>query len=152
MQYLTFRMKGVEYAVDVGIVETVVERGEIMPVPTPIAYLKGAMDLRGSVIPVIDLSRKFGIEQAESGLAGGVVVVFSADSAGEESRRIGALVDEVSEVLSIDDEKVETANSNEGALWEKYVRGVFRLDGRMIVIIDPESMFSIRELEGMAIP
>ncbi len=151
MQYLTFRMSGVEYAVDVCIVETVVERGEIMHVPTPLDYLRGAMDLRGSVIPVIDLSRKFKIAEGSSGAAGGIVVVFCVESGAAGPRRIGALVDEVSEVLSVDERAIETARSEEVSLWEEYVRGVIRVGGRMIVVVEPEGMFSIRELEEMKI-
>jgi len=151
MQYLTFRMSGVEYAVDVGIVETVVERGDIMSVPTPLGYLRGAMDLRGSVIPVIDLSRKFGIAEESSRPSGGIVVVFSVESGAAGPRRIGALVDEVSEVLSVDERMIEAAKAEEASLWEEYVRGVIRVDGRMIVVVEPEGMFSVRELEDIRI-
>jgi purine-binding chemotaxis protein CheW len=151
MQYLTFRMDGVEYAVDVRIVETVVEHGEIMSVPTPLKYMKGAMDLRGRVIPVVDLRKKFDLpDRADA--RGGIVVVFAAGSGGGGAGlTVGALVDEVSEVLDIDEGRVESARGEALALWERYVRGVIRLEGRMIVVIEPEGLFSIGEIAEMKI-
>jgi purine-binding chemotaxis protein CheW len=144
MQYLTFRMDGVEYAVDVRIVETVVEHGEIMGVPTPLKYMKGAMDLRGRVIPVVDLRRKFGLPDRE-GEDRGIVVVIST------GLTVGALVDAVSEVMDIDEGRVESARGEAGALWERYVRGVIRIEGRMIVVIEPEGLFSLGEIAQMKI-
>jgi purine-binding chemotaxis protein CheW len=151
MQYLTFRMDGVEYAVDVRIVETVVEHGEIMAVPTPLRYMRGAMDLRGSIIPVVDLRRKFGLPDREDA-DGGIVVVFSAGSGGAGAGlTVGALVDAVSEVMDIDEDRVESARGEAGALWERYVRGVIRIEGRMIVVIEPEGLFSIGEISELRI-
>jgi len=150
MQYLTFRMNGVEYAVDVGIVETVVEHGQIMPVPTPLKYLKGAMDLRGRVIPVIDLRRKFGLPDREDA-SGGIVVVFAVGQDARTASTIGALVDEVSEVMTIDEARLEAAKSEDIALWEEYVRGIVRFEERMIVVIKPEGLFSIKEIEEMRV-
>jgi purine-binding chemotaxis protein CheW len=144
MQYLTFRMDGVEYAVDVRIVETVVEHGDIMSVPTPLKYMKGAMDLRGRIIPVVDLRKKFGLPELEDP-DGGIVVVIST------GLTVGALVDAVSEVMDIDEGRVESARGEAGALWERYVRGVIRIDGRMIVVIEPEGLFSIGEIAEMKI-
>jgi purine-binding chemotaxis protein CheW len=144
MQYLTFRMDGVEYAVDVRIVETVVEHGDIMGVPTPLKYMKGAMDLRGRIIPVVDLRKKFGLPDREDA-EGGIVVVIST------GLTVGALVDEVSEVMDIDEGRVEIARGEAGALWERYVRGVIRIEGRMIVVIEPEGLFSIGEIAAMKI-
>jgi purine-binding chemotaxis protein CheW len=151
MQYLTFRMDGVEYAVDVRIVETVVEHGEIMSVPTPLKYMKGAMDLRGRVIPVVDLRKKFDLPDREDA-DGGIVVVFAAGAGGEGAGlTVGALVDAVSEVLDIDEGRVESARGEAVALWERYVRGVIRIEGRMIVVLEPDGLFSIGEIAEMKI-
>jgi len=150
MQYLTFRMNGVEYAVDVKIVETVVERGDTTPVPTPVEYMRGVMDLRGRVIPVIDLRRKFGLPaRADEGRS--VVIVFAVAGEGEgaKSLTVGALVDEVSEVMTIDEGSVEESRGEGAALWERYVRGIVRADNRMIVLVEAEGLFSIKEIEAL---
>jgi purine-binding chemotaxis protein CheW len=144
-------MNAVDYAVDVGIVETVVERGDIQPVPTPLSYLRGAMDIRGRIVPVVDLKRKFGISEQQDTSVDGIVVVFSVSSPELGSRTIGALVDEVSEVLTIDDVKLEEARAEDVGIWEKYVHGVIRMGDRMIVVVEPEAMFSVGEIEELKI-
>jgi len=148
MQYLTFRLNGVEYAVDVKIVETVVEYRATMTVPTPVEYMKGVMDLRGRIIPVIDLRRKFGLPEA-SDTSQACVIVISIETAEKKQFAVGVLVDEVSEVVTIEEDSVEAAKMEGVALWERYVRGVIRLDGRMIVIIEVEGLFSIREIDAL---
>jgi purine-binding chemotaxis protein CheW len=148
MQYLSFRLNGVDYAVDVKIVETVVERSPMTAVPTPVEYMKGVMDLRGRPIPVIDLRRKFGFpECADSGL--GCVIVISAEDGEKRRATVGALVDEVSEVITIAEESVESSLAGGADLWERYVRGIIRLEGRMIVLIEAEGLFSIGEIEAL---
>jgi purine-binding chemotaxis protein CheW len=148
MQYLTFRLSGVEYAVDVRIIETVVEHGETTAVPTPVEYMKGVMDLRGRVIPVIDLRRKFGLP-ASGDSSRGIVIVFAVEDGEKRPLTVGALVDEVSEVLTIEEGAVEAARAEGVALWEGYVRGIVRFDERMIVIIEAEGLFSLREIQAL---
>jgi purine-binding chemotaxis protein CheW len=148
MQYLTFRLNGVEFAVDVRIVETVVEDCVVTAVPSPVDYMKGVMDLRGRVIPVIDLRRKFGLPgSGNTGRAS--IIVFTAEVDGKKQLTVGALVDEVSEVVTIDETGIEAARTEGAALWERYVRGVVRFGERMVVIIGVDGLFSIREIEAI---
>jgi purine-binding chemotaxis protein CheW len=148
MQYLSFRLNGVEYAVDVKIVDTIVEYRAATPVPTPVEYMKGVMDLRGRVIPVIGLRKKFGLpEIADS--SRGIVIVFTVEDGEKRSLTVGALVDEVSEVLTLDEGRVESARGEGVDLWEGYVRGVLRFEERMIVILEADGLFSIREIEAL---
>jgi purine-binding chemotaxis protein CheW len=148
MQYLTFHLNGVGYAVDVKIVETVVEYDEITIVPTPVEYMKGVMNLRGRVIPVIDLRRKFGMPESEEASRSSIIV-FMVETGDARSLTVGALVDEVSEVVTIEDGDVEAARVDGVSLWERYVRGIVRLEDRMVVIIEADGLFSIRELEAL---
>lgn len=133
---------------DVNIVDTVVESCATMPVPTPVEYMKGIMDLRGRVVPVIDLRKKFGLPRSEDANLG-CVIVFTVDDGGERSLTVGALVDEVSEVLSIGEASLEAARVDGTDLWEKYVSGIVRFEERMIVIIQADGLFSIREIEAL---
>jgi purine-binding chemotaxis protein CheW len=148
MQYLTFRLKGVEYAVDVNIVETVVEYSFTIAVPSPVEYMRGVMDLRGRVIPLIDLRRKFGLAASEDTSLSCVIVISVDDGKGGQLS-VGALVDEVSEVVTFEDGSVEAARSDGVSLWERYVSGIVRLEGRMIVVIEVEGLFSAREIEAL---
>jgi purine-binding chemotaxis protein CheW len=148
MQYLTFRLNGVEYAVDVKIVETVVANSATTAVPTPVEYMKGVMDLRGRVVPVIDLRRKFGLPESED-TSRASIIVFMVEADGKKMLTVGALVDEVSEVVTIEENSVEAARNEGVALWERYVRGVVRFEERMIVIIEVDGLLSLREIEAL---
>jgi purine-binding chemotaxis protein CheW len=158
MQYLTFSLDGVEYAVDVRIVEAVVEYEGATLVPTPLAYMRGVMDIRGRILPLIDLRRKLGLSPRDD-TTGASVIVFGVPgnsgvvaAPGEESLlAIGALVDAVSEVLTIDEAGLEAAGDAEVALWERFVRGIARVEGRMVVIIRPEGLFSLEEIASLRV-
>ncbi|HUX39448.1 MAG TPA: chemotaxis protein CheW [Rectinemataceae bacterium] len=119
MQYLSFRLNGVRYAVDVTIVETVVEDNETTAVPSPVEYMKGVMDLRDQVIPVINLRKKFGLEDS-LGKHRASIIVARVDGGGGKTLMVGALVDEVSAVVDIDETSIEAARSEGAALWERY--------------------------------
>jgi purine-binding chemotaxis protein CheW len=148
MQCLTFRLNGVEYAVDVNIVESVVEYSGAMAVPTSIDYMKGVMELRGKVVPVINLRRKFGMPEPDGSIRASVIV-FTVEAGDGKTLTIGALVDDVSEVITMDETQVEAARNEGSALWESYVRGIIRLDDRMIVILEVEGLFSVREIAAL---
>jgi purine-binding chemotaxis protein CheW len=148
MQYLTFGLNGVEYAVDVKIVETVVEHCATTAVPTPVEYMKGVMDLRGRVIPVIDLRRKFGLPSMTDESRASIIV-FTVEADDKKALTVGALVDNVSEVITMDESAVATAEGDGVALWERYVRGVARFEERMIVVIGADGLFSLQEIEAL---
>ena len=151
MKFLTFKLGMVEYAVDVGIVESVVEYGGSIQVPSPLPYMLGVMDLRGQSIPIVGLGRKLGLQPLE-GTIKGSVIIFAMRPYEMESKAVivGALVDEVCEVLTIDMGGLEGAHGEGAALWEPFVLGVAHHEGRMIVVIKPEGLFSLTELGSMA--
>jgi purine-binding chemotaxis protein CheW len=150
MQYLTFLLDKVEYAVDVRIIETVVPFEGATPVPSSLPYMRGVMELRGSVVPLIDLRKKLslGTGSADSGTS---VIVFGVGDLAEAAAGItvGAIVDGVSEVVSMDEGELETSKGTGAVLWEPYILGVARYEGRMIVIIRPSGLFSLDELAAM---
>jgi purine-binding chemotaxis protein CheW len=145
MQYLTFFLGDIEFAVDVRVVETVVEYTGTTPVPTPLEYVRGVMDLRGRTVAVVDLGRKFALTAKEPPPGACVIVLALAiPLAGGET--VGALVDAVSEVVSIDRIGTEEDHGERTELWRRYVRGIARVDGRMVILIDSEGLFSLNEL------
>lgn len=145
MQYLAFYLNNVEYAVDVRIVRSVVEYAGETAVPSALPYLRGVMDLRGDSVPLLDLRKKLGLPARETD-QGACVLVFSREE-GRDDRLIGAMVDGVSGVVELsDDEDGQDAHSEAG-LWERFVKGITRLEGRSIVRIAPEGLFSEEDLE-----
>jgi purine-binding chemotaxis protein CheW len=148
MQYLTFGLNGVEYAVEVGVVETVVEFTGYTSVPTPSPYVLGVMDLRGVNVPLIDLRKKFGLPEVD-GIQAASVVVFTFRGQDPEPTRIAARVDSVSEVVTLDEGSVEARGHHGEAFWEHFVSGIARLGSRAIVVISPESLMTRDELGSM---
>jgi purine-binding chemotaxis protein CheW len=150
MQYLTFRLNGVEYAVDVKIIETVIEYSGSTAVPTALPYMKGVIDLRGQVIPLIDLRKKLGLPSMENE-QGASVIVFSVegDETSGKPLTVGALVDGVSEVISIDEKDIRAAEGRGAELWRRYVSGVIRNEDRMLVMLSAAALFSIEELDAL---
>jgi purine-binding chemotaxis protein CheW len=147
MQYLTFTLNCVEYAVDVRIVETVIEYSTLTQVPSPLPYMKGVIDLRGQVIPVIDLRKKFGIPARHSDEGTSIIVISVKSEDG--SMLIGAIVDNVSEVVQIEESALESSGDHGNALWERYVKGIIRQENRMLVAIAPDGMFSFDEFSAL---
>ncbi len=151
MQYLTFHLKEVNYAVDVQIIETVVPYSGATAIPSPLAYVRGVMDLRGQVIPLIDLRQKFGLEATDATEGASVIVfgVSGVDSGQERKHIVGAIVDGVSEVLTIDEGTVQSAKGEGRTLWEAYVLGVVRQETGMVVVLRPEGLFSLEEIASL---
>lgn len=141
MRCLTFKMGGVEYAADVRYVESVVESRELTAIPSPLEYLGGVMDLRGQAIPVIDLRKKLKLADAASPGAQRMIIVFSLEREGAPPTVVGAIVDEVSEVVAVPDD-LEARDTGSGELWEEFVTGIARIEGRLVVVMDVEAMFS----------
>jgi purine-binding chemotaxis protein CheW len=148
MQYLTFFLDGIEFAVDVGVVETVVEFAGTTPVPTSLEYVRGVMDLRGRTVAVVDLRRKFGLSEGEPP-PGACVIVLALSQKDGGGETVGALVDGVSEVVALDDLHPEQDSEIRSELWRRYVRGIARVEGRMIVLIDSRGLFSLEELASV---
>jgi purine-binding chemotaxis protein CheW len=150
MQYLTFQLNDIEYAVDVKIIETVIEYSGSTAVPTPLSYMRGVIDLRGQIIPLIDLRKKLNLSPRsdEADMSVIVFAVMNHDPA-KMPLTVGALVDAVSEVISIDEKDIHTGQGEYADLWQRYVSGVVKVDDRMLVMLSAEGLFSVEELEAL---
>ena len=144
MQYLAFKLDGVEYAVDVRIVQNVVEYAGETAVPSRLPYFRGVMDLRGESVPILDLRAKLGLRAGELG-SDACVLVFTLPGAGERAL-VGALVDGVSGVVDLEETTDSDADDAVHGVWEPFVLGISRLDGRAIVRMSPDGLFSSRKI------
>jgi purine-binding chemotaxis protein CheW len=136
-EYLTFSLAGDRYAFSIKDVDSVVEAGGFTRLPQEAPYMRGIMNLRGAVIPVVDLRLKFGMPATES-RATESVIVLSFEEEGEV-RLVGAVADEVHEVLALGDAQIEeppsVASTRRGD--EKaFVSGIGKCDSGFVVILD----------------
>ncbi len=140
MQMISFAVGGEEFGVDIQTVKEVIRIGEITPLPRAPAFLKGVINLRGDVIPIIDLRERFGLaSEAYSEMTRVIVTEI-----GEKS--VGMVVDRVSHVIRVAQSQIEAAPPWLGGLTGEYVRGVARVEKRLIVLLNMDTILTTDEM------
>jgi len=133
-QYLTFALGDDEFAIEIGKVREVLDFTSITFVPNMPGYIRGVINLRGNVVPVVDLKMKLNMGKAEPTVNSCIVIVDSEFHG--EAVQVGALTDSVHEVLDLDDGRVVPPPGMGLRMDTAYVSGIGRLDGRFILILD----------------
>lgn len=133
-KYLTFKLGGEEYGIEILRVKTIIRVVKITPVPNVPSYVRGVIDLRGSVIPVVDLRAKFGFECVEDTKATCIVVVEVKQ--GHTTAMVGVLVDSVSEVLNIVADDVEPPPAFGDDQSRKGLRGMAKMNDGVKILLD----------------
>jgi purine-binding chemotaxis protein CheW len=151
-QYLTFNLGSELFALPIEHIREIIEYCNITAIPLMPDFLRGVINLRGSVVPVIDLSSRFGRDQTEVGRRT-CVVILEVDNPDSELQLLGVLVDAVSEVMNIDLDQIEARPSFGANLRTDFIEGILKVDGRMVIILDVQKVVSLDELAtlvGMA--
>lgn len=145
---VTFFLAREEYGVDVRLVQEIIRVAEITPVPRAPAAIKGVINLRGRIIPVIDLKRRLGLGEVESTRVARVVVVRLKD------RLVGLLVDGASQVLKVPLSIIEPAPEEVVEIDANYIRGVAKLEKRLIILVDLVKILGVdlREAAALSAP
>ncbi len=146
-QFLAFKLENEIFAFDISKVREVLEFDTVTKVPQTPDMMKGVINLRGSVVPVIDMRIKFGMGETEK-TVNTVIIIIEIDLDGE-STMIGALVDSVKEVMDLDAEHIEPPPNIGTRLNTEFIRGMGKQDGQFIIILDIEQIFSSDELSSM---
>lgn len=139
-QVVTFRVGEEHFAADILAVERVLRQVAPMPVPNLPAWLEGVIEYESRVVPVIDLRRRFGLDEAGRPAAGVRIIVFRA---GEEW--VGALVDAVLEVVNVDGAQLSPPPPLLRGLKAEFVRGLLHRDGRMIILLEMARLLTATE-------
>jgi purine-binding chemotaxis protein CheW len=143
-QYLTFNLSDEIFAVDISKVREVLDFTVITKVPLTPEFMRGVINLRGSVVPVVDLRLKFSMSKTEKTVNTCVIIVeVTLDG---ETTVLGALADSVQEVLDLDPDHIEPAPKIGTRLNTEFIRGMGRRDNRFIIILDIDKVFSTSEL------
>ena len=144
-QYLTFRIDQEVYAIDVVNAREVIEVNALTPMPKAPAWIRGVVNLRGSVLPVLDLRRKFGLgETAASKRASVVVVEMPLD---EGSLQVGVLVDTALEVFEYPQSQIEAPPKFGARFSRSYLRGVGRRDKYLFFILEAAKVFTDADVD-----
>lgn len=143
-EHVTFYLNDEIYAVDALNVQEIIELANITKVPHLPEFLKGVINLRGTIIPVADLKLKFGM--GSQGYSKHACIVVTEFSGGV----MGLIVDTVSDVLTISNESVKSAPSFGAKIRTDFIKGMARVDDRFIIILDVEKVLSDEEAEMLA--
>jgi purine-binding chemotaxis protein CheW len=137
-QLVVFDLAGESFGVDINTVREIIRMQHVTRVPDAPAYVEGVMNLRGTVIPVVDLRLRFGLEVTEA-TAHSRVVVVDIGGAG-----IGVIVDGVREVLRIPSDSVQAPSSVITTMDSYYLEGIANLEGRLLILLDIERALAER--------
>lgn len=142
-KYLTFKLANEEYGIGILKVKEIIGMMPITPVPQMPHYVKGVINLRGKVIPVIDLRLRFGMEEA--GYTDRTCIIVVEVSRGEGSITMGIVVDAVSEVSQIKAEDIEETPSFGTRLNTSYIVGMAKSDGSVKILLDIDRILTDQE-------
>jgi purine-binding chemotaxis protein CheW len=143
-QYLTFRLGEETFAVDVTKAREILDFTLPTRVPQTPGYMLGVINLRGSVVPVVDLRLKFGL--AATATTRDTCIIVLEINADGEATTVGAVADSVEEVLELDAEQIEPPPRIGTRLKTEFIRGMGNHDGRFLIILDIDRVFSVDEL------
>ncbi len=139
VQYLTFRLGPEEYALEILRVQEIRAISAITPVPNTLPYVKGVMNLRGSVVPVLDLRARLGMTEAVHGRLTVIIVVIV------DARAVGLVVDGVCDVLAISREDIESAPSFSGPQEGAFVAGLAHAGEKLVILLDLDAVCRVDE-------
>ena len=147
-QYLTFLIGKEVFAIGIADIREIIEYREPTTVPMMPSFIRGVLNLRGRVVPVIDLLVRFGRESAEASRRTCIVILEVEHE--DEQQNIGIVVDAVKAVLDIADTDIEPPPSFGARLRSDFVSGMGKVHDEFVIILDTEHVLSIEELSMLA--
>lgn len=139
LKLIIFKLGREEYGMDILKVQEIKRMMSITRVPSTPAFIKGVINLRGSVLPVIDLRTRLGLFEAELTEAARIIVVLVNEGV------VGFIVDEVVEVTTINPQNVEAVQTLSNGLSAEYISGIAKADSRLYIMLNPDAIVNITQ-------
>jgi purine-binding chemotaxis protein CheW len=143
-QFLTFKLDQEIFALDIGKVREVLDFTSVTKVPQTPDFMRGVINLRGSVVPVVDLRLKFGLPRTEK-TVNTCIIITEVQMEGE-TLVLGAMADSVQEVLDLESDQIEPPPRIGSKLNTDFIRGMGKRGDEFIIILDIDYIFSAQEL------
>ncbi|HAA81735.1 MAG: Purine-binding chemotaxis protein [Thermotoga sp. 47_83] len=140
LKVVTFKLGNQVFGVDIMKVESIVEVEKIVPVPETAEYIEGVMNLRGKIIPVVNLRKKFKMSDMEDKKKAKIIVSMVKDTL------VGFLVDDVSEVLTLTESDIEQPPQSLSGKGKKYILGLAKVRDDIVIILNIEEVLTSEEL------
>ena len=147
-QYLTFSLGGEVFALGILNVKEIIEFGNITEIPMMPAFIRGVINLRGAVVPVIDLSARFGGPASTVSRRTCIVIVELGE--GEERQDLGVIVDAVNEVLEIPRSEIEPPPTFGAKIRADFIQGMGKVEGHFVIILNVDRVLSTEEITMLA--
>ncbi|MDR3542863.1 MAG: chemotaxis protein CheW [Desulfosporosinus sp.] len=131
IQLVVFRLGEEEYCIEIGFAQEIIRIPEqITKIPDMPSYLEGVIDLRGKVVPIIDLKERFGFKQTERSVDSRLLILDL------QNMLLGIIVDDVSEVIKIENEAIEKLSIEISSMGSNSIQGIARIDERLILVLN----------------
>lgn len=140
VKVIVFELRDEEYGVPVQQVGSIERMQHITRVPRTASFVKGVINLRGVVTPIIDLRKRFGIEESEYNESTRIIIVYIGDL------EVGLIVDAANDVIDINQDAIEPPPEVIGTLEVEYIRGVAKLDKRLLILLNLQKVLSQEEV------
>jgi len=149
-QYLTFTLTGEPYAINIQRIKEIIQYGELTEVPRMPAFIRGVINLRGAVVPVIDLSSRFGKPPTVVGRRNCIIIIEVEVGSGTQS--IGVMVDAVNAVnavLEIPATEIEPAPKFGSNIHTDFIAGMGKIDGKFVIILNIQYVLSMDDMAAL---
>ena len=147
-QYLTFQLKSEMFAVGILHVKEIIEFGNLTEIPMVPPFIRGVINLRGAVVPVIDLLARFNGAPTQQGRRTCIVILEVGDQGARQD--VGVMVDAVSEVIEIMPSDIEPAPAFGAKIRTDFIDGMGRVNGKFVVILNVQQVLSLEEMAAIA--
>jgi purine-binding chemotaxis protein CheW len=147
-QYLTFMLNSEIFAIGILRIKEIIEYGNLTEVPRMPSFIRGVINLRGAVVPVIDLGSRFG-KQASTVSRRTCIVIIEVEH-DDAQQVVGVMVDAVNEVLDIPAAEIEPAPSFGAKIRADFIRGMGKVDGKFVIILNVDHVLSLDEMSSLA--
>jgi purine-binding chemotaxis protein CheW len=148
-QYLTFMLGGETYAMGILAIKEIIEYGDLTEVPRMPEFIRGVINLRGAVVPVIDLSSRFGKPASKVTRRTCIVITEVTGEHGQQD--VGVMVDAVNAVLDIPPQEIEPAPSFGANIRADFIRGMGKVNGKFVIIIHIQHVLDINDMSDLSI-
>jgi len=153
LQYLTFMLGGEVFAMPIRSIKEIIEYGQLTEVPRMPGFIRGVINLRGAVVPVVDMGARFGKHPTQVARRTCIIIIEVASGNAEEQQiqqDIGVMVDAVNEVLEIPASEIEPTPSFGANIRSDFIQGMGKVNGKFVIILDVNQVLSLDEIATIA--
>jgi purine-binding chemotaxis protein CheW len=147
-QYLSFMLSGESYAISILRIKEIIQYGQLTEVPRMPNFIRGVINLRGTVVPVIDLSVRFGKPPAPLGSRNCIIIIDVEIE--DETHSVGVMVDAVNAVLEISDSEIEPAPRFGTNIHAEFIAGMGKINGKFVIILNIQQVLSMKDMAALA--